>query len=276
MAFQLLTKRCVEILAKPRAKEFVVVPCAGWPVWPTEKEAKGFTSEAYGGRCASKDCDGGNTAEGKGSQEVRQEDFEEVLEYIAAPRAPPIQPKDQARSPERWETPRRSEKLSRGRPLGTGEEADRSIKLKNMFAELGLLQSQKYGKSKTSDKGKSASDSGATSSEEPRPERRRRRKGSTKDLRTCELATATNVTIKSVRRRRRRKAPPRVRYEPRGVVPVLLDTVDRARPAATDTEDGDGVVPADDDGMNDSEYSFERKSAGEDPAAEVEELASSL
>ena len=54
------------------------------------------------------------------------------------------------------------------------------------------------------------------------------------------------------------------------MVPTLLETVEKAGPADQNNENKEEGVPADDDGMNDSEYSFERKSAGEDSDAGAE------
>ena len=138
LACQLLTQRCVEILAKPKAKEFIGAPCAGWPVWPTASEAASW-------------CEAGDTKV-EPQQEVRQEDINELLAHLA-PKADAVTLPSQAppglettwrrrtlvelKGP--WKSPREVE-----RPSGAMPRIGAAVTVSNRFQRLADERKQKF------------------------------------------------------------------------------------------------------------------------------------
>ena len=159
-AFQTLTQRFLQILATPRAKDIVFLPCAGWPTWPTATQAKDWC-EGKATPQASKPemecrvhlhngcCVGGSevivtppaskperaTEDEKTSlekpgmecrvhlhngKEVQQREIDELLTYLVPKDGSPVQ---EQRMPPELEAPKRSfAQHNRPRAKATGDQ----------------------------------------------------------------------------------------------------------------------------------------------------------
>ena len=76
-----IVKRCIQILAKPRAKEFVPIPVAGWPewpIWPLKTEAEQRTQSEH--HCQAEILS--DTVQ----KEPTKDEIQELSTYLAPPR----------------------------------------------------------------------------------------------------------------------------------------------------------------------------------------------
>ena len=166
-----ILQRCIQILAKPRAKEFVPIPVPGWPEWPAwplepihNVEMECRVHDLHNGCCvggsevivtppASKPeraTEDKKTSLGMpemecrvhlhNGKEIQQREIDELLTYLVPKNESPVQVPQMAPG---LRAPKRSF-AQRSQPRAEATE----INIENKYEVLGALQAQKFAKPK--------------------------------------------------------------------------------------------------------------------------------